>query len=337
MIIHISKNHNTQSVRKLALALPNDLVIYHGNIKMDYADNTLPVKYNLIRHLWLLRLIYIFYIIYKNKINLNKVQLVHAHTVWGDGLIAFFLKVFKNIPYLISVRYSDIKISKYKFWLRPIISLILRNAKARVAISKSIKSKIKNYYPNYNYQIITNWIDEEFYNIKSTGFRNIDFLIIGRPVQRKQILESITFFKKTKFKVHIIFGGLYETKYAKKCLNLIKKSDNISFSLKVDKLKIIDYMDKSKVLWLPSKNETMGLVYVEALLRGCVAVGRINEGLYEYLKHPKMLYINDDFNYRKFIDLSYKLSEKKNKIESGDLDSYKKEIILQKWKDLYVK
>jgi glycosyltransferase involved in cell wall biosynthesis len=335
MIVHISKNHNTQSIRKLTLALPNDLVIYHGDIKSKFSKNTIAIKYRFIRHFWIFRVVYIISKILSNKVDLNKIELIHAHTVWGDGIIAYFLYLWKKTPYVLSVRYSDIKISKYKFWVRPLIKLILNNAKSRVAISQSVKSKFKKYYPKYSYEIIPNWIDSDFFLNNHSKKRNIDFLIIARPVKRKQLLESIIFFSKSIYKVHVILGNLNNSSYCLKCINLIKRSKNIEYSVDLNKSEIIDFMDSTKVLWLPSKNETMGLVYVEALLRGAVSVGRINEGLYNYLYHPKMLFLDFNSRFDYWVNLSNKLSMTNSNNKS--LELFKKEIIINKWKLVYVK
>jgi hypothetical protein len=79
----------------------------------------------------------------------------------------------------------------------------------------------------------------------------------------------------------------------------------------------------------------MGLVYVEALLRGAVSVGRINEGLYNYLYHPKMLFLDFNSRFDYWVNLSNKLSMTNSNNKS--LELFKKEIIINKWKLVYVK
>ena len=335
MLLHISKNHNTASIRRLAEAFSNSIVVYHGDLDPNFIKGTIPIKYRLIRHIWPLRVVFFIYSISK-KIDIKKINLIHAHTLWGDGLIAYFLYLLYKTPYIVSLRYSDVKIMKYKFWLKPILKKIMLRSAKKVAISATVNTHIKKTLGIEADYIIPNWIEDDFFNKKSLGLdRDIDIIIIGRPVRRKKILESLIFFSKTKLNILVVFGRNSDSNYSKKCKEYIQNTENISFKSNLSKTELISFLDRSKIMWLPSINETMGLVYVEALLRNCSAVGMYNQGLFGLLEHSKLIFQRRNENYKSLLERAFVSFEFNGNVDFTDFEIFQKKYILNKWKELY--
>ena len=51
------------------------------------------------------------------------------------------------------------------------------------------------------------------------------------------------------------------------------------FKGKLPKEEVLEEMKKTDIFILPSINETLGLVYLEALASGCITVGTSNDGI----------------------------------------------------------
>ena len=83
-------------------------------------------------------------------IDLSRVKLIHAHTLFTDGSIALALHEKYNIPYIVTLRYSDIEaIWKYEPHLHGMARRILRGAKHVVYLSRTAKEKV-----------LTNWLSK---------------------------------------------------------------------------------------------------------------------------------------------------------------------------------
>ena len=55
--------------------------------------------------------------------------------------------------------------------------------------------------------------------------------------------------------------------------------DNVTFAGQIDRDEIIRYYDKSQCFIMISKSEAFGLVYLEAMARGCICVGTRGQGI----------------------------------------------------------
>ena len=63
------------------------------------------------------------------KINKNDIDLIHAHSLFSSGGAAYLAHKIYNIPYIITIRNTDINIFyKYFFYLKTFSYRILRNA-----------------------------------------------------------------------------------------------------------------------------------------------------------------------------------------------------------------
>ena len=114
-------------------------------------------------------------------------------------------------------------------------------------------------------------------NINS-NFEN--FIFIGTLLKRKYpdiILDALFSSQLVNFKMTYIGSGfLYNSlKKRAKILNL----QRIFFQHNIDRKQVINKLDNSDCLIMVSEGEAFGLVYLEAMSRGCITIGSINEGI----------------------------------------------------------
>lgn len=112
--------------------------------------------------------------------------------------------------------------------------------------------------------------------------KKFNILYVGKLIKRKNadlLLKAIKKIGLNKInKVTIIGEGPEEKKYKKLCKNL-QLENNVEFIPKVKREKILEYMDNSEIFAMPSVGETVGLVYLEAMSRGCLTIATKNEGI----------------------------------------------------------
>ena len=114
------------------------------------------------------------------------------------------------------------------------------------------------------------------------SFREVErFIFVGNLIKRKypsRIIEPLAkSFKDLSFEMRYIGTGdeLTEIKDKAKEFNVL---DRIIFMGRLPREEVIKQMENSDVFVMISKGETYGLVYLEAMARGCITIASKDEG-----------------------------------------------------------
>lgn len=268
---------------------------------IDFKLNKSKIIYSPILNSHIDRLIYPIKIIkiikdIESKVDFSQIKLIHAHTWYSDGGVAYFLSKKYEIPYIITVRNTDLNIFNEKLiYLRGFGKLFLLNAKKIIAISDIYKSKIlnlKNIKP-YEKVIANNiitipngvnnyWLNEMI-SFKKNNLKKEKFniLYIGKFNKNKNIYELIKsidiLVEKYDVTLHIVGGG---GDYDSNVMGLINKNKNLIFYGQIsDKNQLRSIFEKCDIFAMPSKYETFGLVYIEAMLQGLPILYTKGEGI----------------------------------------------------------
>lgn len=233
----------------------------------------------------------------ENKVDLSKIRIIHAHTWYSDGGVAYLLSKKYNIPYIITIRNSDLNtFQKYLIHERTFGQKILENAKSVILISASYKmrviglsslQKIKSKLLT-KLQIIPNGVDSYWINNaveKKVKMDNNAFnlLFIGKFNRGKNVLalqRAVSEINKKEKRVHLnlIGGGGNVHSEVLKQVDLYK--DIMTYHGKIfDLSKLKEHFENADIFAMPSKHETFGLVYVEAMLQGLPILYTANEGI----------------------------------------------------------
>lgn len=102
--------------------------------------------------------------------------------------------------------------------------------------------------------------------------------------ERKNVLRLILAAKKYKFNL-VLAGTIKEGLYSKKIRDLIQMCPNITYLGRVSDEKLVSLYKTAKVFALPSINEGVGLVALEAASYGCDIVITEKGGPKEYYKN----------------------------------------------------
>lgn len=232
------------------------------------------------------------------KIDLKTITFIHAHTWYSDGGPAYELHKKYNIPYIVAVRNTDLNVFlKYFLHERAYGKKILLNAYKIITISAVYKkrmledprlSHIMNDV-NQKVMVIPNgvdpyWIESKVVERKIVdNEKSIQMLYIGKFNKGKNVFNLINAVKnynrkiQNKIKLTLIGGGGNDEK---RILDSIKNDHSFEFVGKVDSLPVLkSYYERSDFFTMPSKAETFGLVYIEALLQGLPVMYTQNEGI----------------------------------------------------------
>ncbi|NGM73068.1 glycosyltransferase family 4 protein [Sphingobacterium sp. SGL-16] len=234
----------------------------------------------------------------ENTIDLSQIDLIHAHTWFSDGGVAYELNKIYKIPYITNIRNTDLNVFlKYMFNLRNYGKQILLNSKQIVPISIAYKDRIKHSsvlkshinFLTEKINVIPNgvdkfWIDNRVSKRKIIRDKNnIKMLYVGKFTAGKNILKLIKSIQvlniktKNKLSLTLIGGG---GNHMPAVLKMIEKDNNIIYIGKINNLnQLRKYYSESDFFLMPSKAETFGLVYIEALLQGLPILYTAHEGI----------------------------------------------------------
>lgn len=235
----------------------------------------------------------------KNKVNLNKYNIIHAHSLFENGYLAYKAKKEYGIEYIVALRNTDVNgYFKNARHLRKLGIEIMKNAKKVIFISPSYKEFVIDNFIRENekvdllekFQVIPNGIDdfwiENIYEEKERKDSNVVNLIHASRIDKNKNVETSIEIAKTLRKkgiesyIKIIGDGPEKGNL----MCIYKEMEYVEFLDKVSKEELIDEYDKSDILIMPSKFETFGLVYPEAMTRGLPVIYTRNQGFDNYFK-----------------------------------------------------
>ena len=314
-ILHLSNDYNGSTVYKNLIyeldALDLKQIIYaplrQGSKvsvnQVQFKVNDSRVIYSLILNWHFDRLFYPYKILkilkdIQLKVDFSQVQYIHAHTWYSDGGVAYFLSKKYNIPYIVTIRNTDLNLFQKKIaYLRPFGQKILSDAKQIILISASYKQRILNQGSlakvkdkvKEKIKIIPNGVDSFWIkNISIGPSRKINnafnILYIGKFTNGKQVplLQKAIIQLNNKLSHKIILqlvgsGGEDEAIV----LDLRQKYPDIFvFHGQVnDKSELLNIFRCCDIFAMPSRHETFGLVYIEAMLQGLPILYTEGEGI----------------------------------------------------------
>ncbi len=320
--------------------------LQHGSVFYTHCFNTFD------RYLWPLKMLKIWRA-FKKHYAQQPAQFIHAHTLIVNGLIAYWAHKKWGVPYIVSVRYTDVYIFMLRsVFFRKIGIKILKQAKAVIFLSPAYRDiHLKRICPEFelegilrNSHIIPNginqfWLKNRKMTSKHHGVRNI--LFVGVIDERKNLLtliEACEILNNKGFKVALIVvgdGPLLRKMKSKQYVTKINFLGRIT-----DRQQILIHYRESDILVVPSIIETFGLVYPEAMSQGLPVIytkeqgfdGFYPEGYLGYAVNPK-----DPGDIAKKIKLIYADYDRLAKNSYNESSDFSWDKIATKFNEIYLK
>ncbi len=226
---------------------------------------------------------------YKKYFKGEKFDAIVAHMPSGL-MVADIISKEYGIPMLAAVHSSDITVLtslKYLMFKKRMIEAY-KNAVCILPRAFWLKEKIKKIIPDVEkpveiiYSGVPLEITEENEKLERTfNSKKAKIITVSSLIERKNIKNLILAYKKLKKKnpkvsLEIIGDGPLKEKL--QILNLKKKLD-VKFLGQLSKEDVFKKMKEADIFILPSKNETFGMVYMEALSFGMAVCCTKNSGI----------------------------------------------------------
>ncbi|EGQ1662127.1 glycosyltransferase family 4 protein [Staphylococcus pseudintermedius] len=244
----------------------------------------------------------LFYFAKQNKIekwikslnlDIEKHDIIHAHTLFTDGYAAYKL----GKPYVITVRNTDLNffIRFYKHLL-PLGRKILKHAHTITFLSESYKDKTINILFKSSAErkeiakktvVIPNGINDFWINNQSDEKKKLstelNILCVSRVMKNKNIEFLARHLNEDKLGLETniyVIGEILDHQYYR----TLSSYKNMNILGRKSKEEIKNIMKKMDVFALVSFSETFGLVYLEALTQNLPLIYTKEEGFDRYFE-----------------------------------------------------
>ena len=108
----------------------------------------------------------------------------------------------------------------------------------------------------------------------------IKHIYVGSLIKRKHLDVVVKAFLKTagpKDSLEVVGGGP-EEQTLKQLVNDLNANDKVTFTGRIPRADVLKHMNEAQVFTLISDGETYGMVYIEAMLQGCLTIASKGQG-----------------------------------------------------------
>lgn len=229
----------------------------------------------------------------------GKVDVIHAQSsLWGGISAAYVAKKY-NIP-LVITEHSSVKRGQYvreSYYKRIVNSY--KSADAIIAVGNGLKKEIEELTSRKDIKVIGNLVDLSLFNIRNIKRENDEFIFFSVAfLEGEKGLDTLIKAFSMRFKnekVRLVIGG---DGSQREWLESIAKSEGIenqvTFTGALSREEVASWMNKCDAFVLPSRYETFGVVYIEALASGKPVIGTFNGGAEDIVTKDVGILVNID-------------------------------------------
>lgn len=213
--------------------------------------------------------------IFNGKLTWSMYDVIHSHMVFPDGIIGSELKRKHGIPLVITVRDGDLLNYQASQRNKKLFIECLHSADNIIVLTTRMERFILDL--GFSCNVVPNAISDHFFSELTVEKKlNKEIVVAARLVEEKNIDWVIKFANcNPDYVLTIIGDGPY-----KKNLERLVEGSNVKFLGWLDKNSIRKHYDSASFFVLPSKRESFGIAYIEALSRGCVCIALSGTGTY---------------------------------------------------------
>jgi glycosyltransferase involved in cell wall biosynthesis len=278
----------------------------------------------------------------KNEILDHKeIDIIHSHLSYPAGFLGSVIQKRKKIPNILT-EHSWIW-RYFRSWIhKKCVHYALKNSSFIVAVSEALKDDISSFC-NRKIEVIPNVVEVEKFSLseeKKSGTLNLGILG-GMGNLRKGLdilLESVSMLKQMDLTVHIGGDGVLLEKFKKisKDLGVYEKC---RFYGEISSENIIDFYSMLDLFVLASRDETFGVVVVEAMASGLPVIATDCGGPREIITKETGILVekeNPGELARAIVFMSENLgSYEKNVIRKYALEKYGRKAFVERVDQLY--
>ncbi|GFP74201.1 glycosyltransferase [Clostridium fungisolvens] len=204
----------------------------------------------------------------------KQIDLIHAHSCLWAGYAAMNLKEKYGIPYVITEHFTGYSRNMMNDDEKALIRVQISKADKLIAVSEGLKKDLQPYCNKKEIEVIPNMVDVSRFKLGEVSESNkkFVFLSICYLMYKKGIDILINAFAKAfkgdnNFQLYIGGDGEEKEKLIQLTISLGIK-EQVKFLGELDRESVVKEMQNCNAFVLPSRFETFGVVFIEALACG---------------------------------------------------------------------
>lgn len=233
-------------------------------------------------------------------------DVIHAHCCVWAGYAAMRLSEKTGIPYVITEHATLFELHKDKISKsnEKYIRQAFENAAKVICVSRAFSKLISEYRTSGDIEVIGNVVDfDQFKPCRGEPHREMRFLTIcymnTRDQLRKKGLDILLkawreFSEKYESAKLIIGGGGHAAQKAVEWCKEYGVEQTVEFIGQLSRKQVVEQMQACDVFVLPSRYETFGVVYIEAMACGKPVIAAASGGPDDFVKDFNGILIEPD-------------------------------------------
>lgn len=308
-VLHVCSNRNPIYVNLWDELIENriDLSVFHFSNKRvgmpepgsiydkEYIDTSLPFS-NIDRWFFFNKEKKVMRAL-KNRLSGKSFNMIHAHTLFSEGYLAYKLHKESGIPYIVAVRNTDINVFfKYRKYLHGLGCEILKNADRIIFLTSVYEQKLFDKYIPKKFRdelkskivIIPNGIDSLFLNnmaqprsrVSEDKLNVITVGMVNKNKNQTYICDQLEKYQNDNPDIIVSYKnfGIIRFERDKKYAALLNKYPFAERCEPKSHMELIEEYRKADIFALLSKTESFGIVYAEAISQGLPILYTKGEG-----------------------------------------------------------
>lgn len=219
-------------------------------------------------------------LLHVKKLNFTP-TLVHGHKFAFEGIASWLLARYLKIPFFVSVRgEADVKILRYKPHYKFFFQKLLNDCAHVFYVSAWFRPILNDYFilPEDKQSLLPNFVSERNIVSSEVFVENSFITVLDLNVYEKKgldrLLKAMSRLVKSSCNIRLDVVGRGTSEVIHEVQTMIERLDltrNVKLLGPLGNDELLARLPGYAALLLPSRNETFGMVYVEALL-SCVPV-----------------------------------------------------------------
>jgi glycosyltransferase involved in cell wall biosynthesis len=228
-----------------------------------------------------------------------KPDLIHAHFAVPAGALAWALSRMTGIPYILTVHLGDVpggvpeKTGGWFRWVFPFTRAIWKHANRIVAVSRFTRQLALKKY-DVKIQVIPNGVDLDTLKPGQVQLNEPPRIVFaGRFMAQKnplQLVQTLNVLKKLDWQCVMIGDGPLMQEVGRAIAELDLR-DRFQLPGWIDPQDVLNWFDKSDILFMPSRSEGLPVVGVQALAKGLAIVASRVGGFVDLVDNGKNGYL----------------------------------------------
>jgi glycosyltransferase involved in cell wall biosynthesis len=242
-----------------------------------------------------------------------KINLVHAHFILPCGIIAYFIKIVFNLPYVVTAHGGDVpshqkeQTSHLFTVFKGLAQRVLNNSDKIHSVSKELSYKLNNDFIIAREKLITIPNSIDFKKIAKEKQKILSFAYLGRISKEKNldfVIDCLNEFKHP-FVFYIIGAG--DDSGLKDRIQSSNLKKKVFITGWLEKRECSEYLSKADYLILHSSAEGLSMAGLEANMYGLPIIASDIPALKIYVKDGINGFCSPLKNKAEFLNLLYQL------------------------------